>query len=465
MDIPPPPPPGPNPQEASPRRRGPNALVDVGGVAQPPVRADRGRAQLVDHALFAIFFVVSWKISDYRLLVPIVMIFLAFFGDNLFRSTDFLETTVIREPLRPRDYVLLGMLVIAKFNSMLVYGLPLVLLTISSGMHIVKCLFPPPQAHPVARSHLLTLLAVLWLVVLFKYQWMTLGLFLGYVQDMPFTDSDGLRGLYTGKVNGVLLKPHDIGELIYDNGNKYTGYFDNGVKSSHIDSIMEDSNGDVHIGKFKEEKINGFGTFMTKDRKTAFRGEMKDGKPNGNGYLLKKGDLLYEGQFVDAKIEGRGIMTTSEGEMLIGTFHDEKLEGDGMKRGPGRLPLISGDFKDGLPHGAAVSVDKDLSIYFGTFQNGKRHGKGIRVTSKGTVEMGNWTHGILHGQADIIYPGYTFTGEFKLGKKHGRGVMTDLANSKKYERVWKNGEELKNDSEELTSGTCEEDGTCEEVEI
>jgi hypothetical protein len=44
-----------------------------------------------------------------------------------------------------------------------------------------------------------------------KYQWLTYGLFLGYVQDMPFSDSDGNQGLCSGQVNGVMLKPHDTG--------------------------------------------------------------------------------------------------------------------------------------------------------------------------------------------------------------------------------------------------------------
>ena len=94
-----------------------------------------------------------------------------------------------------------------------------------------------------------------------------------------------------------------------------------------VDSIMEESNGDVYIGNFKDDKLDGYGTFMSGDRKIAFRGEMKDGKPNGRGLLIEKDGLMYDGEFVDAKKEGRGIMITAEGEKLVGSFRRCQVAG------------------------------------------------------------------------------------------------------------------------------------------
>ena len=127
------------------------------------------------------------------------------------------------------------------------------------------------------------------------------------------------------------------------------------------------------------------------------------------------------------------------------------------------LPLISGNFKDGLPHGIAITVDKDLNMYFGNFQNGKRHGQGLLVTSNGLVQAGNWSDGQLHGQAEIIYPGYGFSGQFKHGKKHGHGVVTDRAKSTKYEGEWRDGERVDGNLV-LSNGTCANDDHCDEAE-
>jgi hypothetical protein len=433
---PPPPPPDRNPQQESPRRIRQAALAHDGRVNRPA----RGQARLLDHALLSLLLIANWKIKDKRLSFAMLAIFLVFFNDNALRSIDFLEATVIRQPLRPRDYVLLGMLVVAKFNSMLVYGLPIALLTYYSGLYITDWLFPAEQPRP-PRSHR-TKLAFLWAVLLFKYDWLISGLFLGFVHDMPFTDFDGSRGLYTGQVNGVMLKPHDmLGQLVYKNGGTYTGYFENGVKNAQVDSVMKESNGGVYVGNFKDDKMDGYGALMSGDGKTIFRGEMKDGKPNGRGLLMAKDGFVYEGQFVDAKMQGRGIMTTAEGEKLVGSFSNAKLQGNGIVRGPnGLLPLISGNFQDGLLHGIAISVDRDLNMYFGNFQNGKRHGYGLLITPKGLVQKGNWSDGLLHGQAEIVYPGNGFTGQFRHGKKHGRGVVTNRANLTTYEGEWRDGE-------------------------
>jgi hypothetical protein len=433
---PPPPPPGPNPQEEFPRRIQQNALADVGGVSLPPFRAARGRNRLLDHALLALLLAVSWIIEDNRLLYPTMAIFLVFFGDNALRSINFLEATIVRQPLSPREYVLLGMLVVAKFNSMLVYTVPIALLTVYSGMHVLECLF---QQQPRPPRHLLTALAVLWLVLVFKYEWLATGLFLGYVRDMPFTDSDGSQGRYTGQVNGVLLKPHDIGQVTYESGGKYSGYFENGVKSGRSDSIMEESNGAVHIGNFK------------------------DGKPNGHGVLVEKDGLMYDGEFVNAKMEGHGMMFKAGGEALFGIFHDAKLHGYGILRRTDCL--INGNFKDGLPDGIAIAVDlnKDFSnMYIGNFQNGKRHGQGLLVTSNGLVQVGHWSDDQLHGHAEIIYPGYGFSGQFKHGKKHGHGVVT-AGKSIKYEGEWRNGE-LVDGNLVLSNSTCANDDHCDEAE-
>jgi hypothetical protein len=281
---------------------------------------------------------------------------------------------------------------------------------------------------------------------------------------MPFTDSDGSQGLYSGHVNGILLKPHDLGRVVYESGGKYTGYFENGMKSACSDSIMEESNGAMYIGNFKDDKLDGFSMYTSGDHKIVFRGEMKDGKPNGRGVLVEKDGLMYDGEFFDAKKEGRGIMITAEGEKLVGSFRDAKLHGDGfLRRTDSLLPLISGNFKDGLPHGIAFTVDKDRNMYFGNFQNGKRHGQGLLVTSNGLVQAGNWSDGQLHGQAEIIYPGYGFNGQFKHGKKHGHGVVTDIVKSTKYEGEWRDGERV-DDNLVLSNDTCANDDHCDEAE-
>ena len=62
-------------------------------------------------------------------------------------------------------------------------------------------------------------------------------------------------------------------------------------------------NSDFHEGYYKNNIMNGFGTYT-----------------DANG-------IIFEGYFIDAKKEGKGILTFPSGDVVEGEFHNNNLNG------------------------------------------------------------------------------------------------------------------------------------------
>lgn len=125
---------------------------------------------------------------------------------------------------------------------------------------------------------------------------------------------------------------------------------------------------------------------------------------------------MYKGQRKDGKPDGLGTMVFPNGDVYKGNWILGKFEGQGKKF------FASGE------------------VYKGEFRGGKYHGQGTMTFPNGNRCMGSWVDGMLHGQGMITFPnGDIYQGEFKNGKKHGQGTMI-LANGKVYEGFWVDGE-------------------------
>lgn len=138
---------------------------------------------------------------------------------------------------------------------------------------------------------------------------------------------------YVGTMTAGKLQGH--GTLYFDNGDQFEGEFSNG---SRVRGLYTRSNGDRYEGPYKNDKPNGFGTFLF-----------------NNG-------ARYVGDFVDGIFQGNGTSTDPAGSRYVGQFHD------GLPHGHGTLQLssgqvFSGQWKDGCLIGgnqvAAVGVTKE----------------------------------------------------------------------------------------------------------
>ncbi len=111
-------------------------------------------------------------------------------------------------------------------------------------------------------------------------------------------------------------------------------------------------------------------------------GELKDGKPNGQGtyFLLAdnqfKGDK-YVGEYKDGKYNGQGTYTFASGNKYVGEFKDGKYNGQGT------YFFLADNQSKGKK-------------YVGEFKDGKQIGQGIKFLANGKVDQsGIWKDGVL----------------------------------------------------------------------
>ena len=205
-----------------------------------------------------------------------------------------------------------------------------------------------------------------------------------------------------------------------------------------------------------------------------FEGEVKDGKPSGQGaYTLKSGEI-YSGTWVNGKQEGKGRLTWANGGYWEGEFKDDQrvltgpmtikldnvsitgvfsiepssnaltgsgkfawangdyyegAEVQGVKQGKGQFSWASGNRYDGdwerdLPNGKGSIYFANGDRYEGAVRDGQPHGQGTFTHKSGDVYSGAWVGGLKHGMGRMTWAaGDYWEGEFKDDKLTESGRM------------------------------------------
>lgn len=83
---------------------------------------------------------------------------------------------------------------------------------------------------------------------------------------------------------------------------------------------------------------------------SVFKGTLKDGKPDGDGYLATRAGLSYKGTWSAGLMHGSGRLRLENGDRYDGEFHDGLMDGQG------------------------IYVAADGTVYRGTFAKGMRSG-------------------------------------------------------------------------------------------
>ena len=156
--------------------------------------------------------------------------------------------------------------------------------------------------------------------------------------------------------------------------------------------------GDNHKGEtlYRWETSSGYQwmIFGDKDTHPVYKGDVENGKPNG-----------------------QGTHTTPEGY---------KYEGE---------------WKDGVKNGQGTETYPDGSEYIGGYKDGKYNGQGIRTLSDGKKYEGEWKDGKRNGQGTFTYPddGRKYEGEWKgdipwngTGYDKNGNITTKVVNGKIY---------------------------------
>ncbi|MCL2082621.1 MAG: hypothetical protein FWH04_05225 [Oscillospiraceae bacterium] len=178
---------------------------------------------------------------------------------------------------------------------------------------------------------------------------------------------------------------------------------------------------------------------ITYENGITYRGEYKDGVPNGKGVLTFANENTYDGDFVDGMLTGKGIYTWADGKIYEGDFVDGKRHGKGVYKSTSGS-TYNGNFVCDKYQGKGVYTWASGNKYDGDWVDGNRHGKGVLTFADGDkcecyyvdgLRNGHFTHYYNDGKYDI--------GTYKDGERHGTFLCYDEAGQLLREEKYENG--------------------------
>lgn len=174
----------------------------------------------------------------------------------------------------------------------------------------------------------------------------------------------------------------------------------------------------------KQVKTEEAGFIRYKDG--MYKGETKNGVPDGEGEYYYSDSSVYKGCFKSGKYDGKGEWTSSDGNKYKGDFKDNEFDGFGEYT-YADSSSYTGEFKNGKRNGKGISVSANGDIYNGEFKDGFRHGFGTYTFCDGSYYTGQFAHGERNGTGKYINSdGDEYEGEFSNGEFHGSGVFTRI---------------------------------------
>ena len=263
--------------------------------------------------------------------------------------------------------------------------------------------------------------------------------------------------LYFGEFLVEKLTPHGRGILIYKNGDKYYGNFENG-KKSRIGIYYFKKNGAKYKGEFKENKMDGYGKYYYPNG-TVYEGYFKENKRHGFGILTtskgdvyktfwKEGDVSdygkifykdgkeFEGFIKNYKKDICGILSFPNGDKYRGIFKNDYMLLGELKYKNGNY--YYGYFKDNKKHGyGKLRYLKIGEIYEGYFFNDKKQGIGQYFYSNGDIYNGYLLDDLRSGFGIIKYNnGDWYKGMFLKDTRHGIGIYYEKKGDEFYLGEW-----------------------------
>jgi len=146
----------------------------------------------------------------------------------------------------------------------------------------------------------------------------------------------------------------------------------------NLDFLWEpDRRGPVTLGP--DGAIGGRGTLTWRVRGSAsydpaavyavYAGEMRDGRPHGQGRLERRSGETWEGLWRDGVLEGPGIHVDASGNRYEGRFRDGRPDGEGRYLAANG-EIFEGRFVEGRRHGAGKTILPGGTRYESSFAMG-----------------------------------------------------------------------------------------------
>lgn len=126
-------------------------------------------------------------------------------------------------------------------------------------------------------------------------------------------------------------KKHGYGIKIYDNKDKYEGYWENDLrngKGTYWLCIGRNKYRKLYSGDWKNNQKEGNGIYFYKDG-SCYDGEWKNSKRDGKGLMIYANQDFYEGQWKEDLKDGYGILEKKNGDKYYGHWKNGMKEGQG----------------------------------------------------------------------------------------------------------------------------------------
>ena len=258
------------------------------------------------------------------------------------------------------------------------------------------------------------------------------------------------------ETNDNKLIAHGRGILIYKNGDKYFGNFENGKKSKL--GIYYFKSGAKYKGYWVNNKLNGYGIYYYTNG-NIYEGYFKDNKRNGGGVLTTSNGDIYESLWDNGNISCIGKIIYKDGKIYKGYMKNYKKDSFGTVYYPNGNVFTGIIFDDLLYFGAFTHKNGECyvgyfknnkingygklknniknEIYEGFFNVGKKQGIGKYFYSNGDIYEGYWFDDLRNGFGILKYNnGDYYEGMFIKDFKNGIGIYYEKKGHEFYLGEW-----------------------------
>ncbi|QPC90837.1 hypothetical protein GA829_09735 [Mesorhizobium sp. INR15] len=116
-------------------------------------------------------------------------------------------------------------------------------------------------------------------------------------------------------------------------------------------------------------RVRGSASYDPKTVYSSYFGDVRNGRPDGQGRLELRSGEVFEGQWLAGELNGGGVHVDAEGNRY------------------------EGQFVAGVPNGKGRLLSRTGEIFAGSFVNGLKDGKGSRRLAGGTIYESQWAMG------------------------------------------------------------------------
>ncbi len=211
-------------------------------------------------------------------------------------------------------------------------------------------------------------------------------------------------------------EPFTPADATLPDGGRYRGEIVNGRLQG--EGRIDYPNGSHYVGEFKDGQWHGQGIWQgaNGDR---YEGEFKQGLFDGRGRFSYAAGGVYEGRFQRGALNGKGRYL-EPGLSYEGEFKNDLYEGAGRLESADGV-IHEGAFLAGQPHGQGMRTDESGELS-GTFVEGRLTGQGLFRGNNGEHYLGGFENDLFHGQGRYEdAAGQMWKGHFKQGELSGQG--------------------------------------------